>query len=277
LANLRKIEKFTNFKNSYLVENKIFFNNFFPKKRRRTTLYDEQILQTCKNIEKREKHQSELFNKFVENVKYEETEKIMLWALVGKYSLQSVDILEGLYLHGVGMKSINPNPKKDFSVCLVDDIPNSRVVGKESYSDDDDVRNAMIKLEQKYKKSVRNKESFVNSDGLTRTIDENFEYVILKRMGDYNYVMLKKMINAAEKTVELLEIKKDKPFNKTMLKRVLEVASNYDNRIDSVGNVSIGSTFDDEYIYSVMYYDDAYGKGAFIDAILKVLQKNLYL
>lgn len=73
----------------------------------------EQILQTCKNIEKREKHRCELYNKFVENVKYRTYDhldmKIMLYDLVEKYSLKSIDILEGLYLYG----------SENLIVCLI--------------------------------------------------------------------------------------------------------------------------------------------------------------
>lgn len=48
-------------------------------------------------------------------------------------------------------------------------------------------------------------------------------------------------------------------------------------KIDSDCNVIIGSTFDDQHIYSVVDYYYAYGKGAFINAMLKVFQKNLAL
>lgn len=37
-------------------------------------------------------------------------------------------------------------------------------------------------------------------------------------------------MNVSEKTVELLEMKNDKPYNKIMLKQVLDITSKHDNK-----------------------------------------------
>ena len=86
-------------------------------------------------------------------------------------------------------------------------------------------------------------------------------------------MMLKKV--GLYQCVELWEEKTDKPFDKTMLRQVLDHSSNDNYRIDTIGNIVIRSVFDGSHVYDTDYFDDAYGECAFTNAMLRLLQQRI--
>jgi hypothetical protein len=245
-----------------------------------TPLSDEKmnrvIYDYCKSIEPRKIRHHTLYTEYVSNVFFSMDGLVSIKNLENMCGLSPFEVLLCLESRGLvlnGYKTTNPF-----------NLPEKAIIAKVMYDSttEESIEKIISRLKEEY--VVITEKTQNNKTNLEKYYLRKYDYVILKKDDDYDYLQLRINCNKLDENVDVINLvmfeenNPNKYHDRQTLEKIFEIASLKSNKyINKIGNVYIVNKFDGSHTYDMKKYDEHYGFGAFNTALLQKLSSKMNL
>ena len=241
---------------------------------------NKSLMDKCKECEERPIRQEALYNNVMNNIDFSENNDLINISKLNKntsrYHGSPLNVLSSLYNYGIMIT--NNKPRNIFS------LPLERCFSKVNYNQDifkNDISIYEILIE-KYKENIKNnddlfKRHFLRKDVVNRIYlkkDDDYDSIKLEFLNkdiNGNTVDEKFIISKKNQTssIHIVEIKNPKHIIDIFdISEILEISKTSNYYINNLNGIFIRNKFDGNHVYNMKNYDQIYGIGSFIKALV---------